>query len=57
VLFVSHGGKTQDCIGLNLMGSIGAEAQLVPFSPSTQQISPATQSQFITLQKVSRSFN
>jgi hypothetical protein len=39
------------------MGSIGAEAQLVPFSPSPQQISPATQSQFITLQKVSRGFN
>jgi hypothetical protein len=57
VPFVSHGGKTQDCIGLNLMGSIGAEAQLVPFSPSPQQISPATQSQFITLQKVSRGFN
>jgi hypothetical protein len=38
--------------GVNLMGSIGAEAQLVPFSPSAQQISPATQSQFITLQKV-----
>jgi hypothetical protein len=57
VPFVAHCGKTQDCVGRYLIGSIRVAAQLPSFSPSAQQISAATQSQFISLQKVMRGFD
>ena len=57
VPFVAHRGKAQDCVGRYLIGSIRVAAQLPSFSPSAQQISAATQSQFISLQKVMRGFD